>query len=281
LRKAENGRQNRVNFAAPTLRSRSSPSSDGLYTANLARKVELHLRLWDEDASRIPLKVPERPLTRKVRRTWEGLSFYTLGEEDAFVFQALHVFQHILHNWCRLGWLLEIARFLETRSADVTFWKNLHAHLETNAPAAEVVALVTSLAATLFRAPLPAAIRDPLPGAMRGRVSLWVEQYGVRSALDNFSQNKYSLFLYREFVRDESAWRQIRRARLLPLHRPNRAAGAATPAGSRQSSGGRKQGWYVVQRLIHHAVSGAGYVWESARWERLRRQSADRVFPAG
>jgi len=112
---------------------------------------------------------------------------------------------------------------------------------------------------------------------MRSQVSLWVDQYGLRSALDNFSENKYTLFLYREFVRDEAAWRQIRRSRLLPLQRPNHAPVAAVPATSVPLPGSWKQAWYVMHRLIHHSMRGAGYVWETARWERLRRISAGRV----
>jgi hypothetical protein len=280
-RKPDRGTPHSVNFTPPNLPSRLSLLQGGLYTATLPRKVELHLRLWDEDAFRISLRVPERPLDRRLRRTWQTLCFYSLAEEDAFVFQTLHTFQHILHNWCRLGWLWEIAYFLQHRSTDASFWKKLYAHLEASEPLTQVVALVISLAASLFHAALPAPIKNQMLGAMRGQAALWVERYGLRSALDNFSENKYSLFLYREFVRDETAWRDIRRSRLLPRHRPNRVAGAATPATSTLLPESWKQGWYVVQRLIHHAVRGAGYVWESVRWERLRRLSAARVFPLG
>ncbi len=281
VRKPDHGTQNEVTFAPPNLPSRLSLSPAGLYATNFPRKVELHRSPWDEATFRIPLRLPERPLDRKVRRVWQGLSFYSLREEDAFVFQALHAFQHILHHWCRLGWLLEIAYFLQRRSRDVAFWKNLSAHLEATGPLMAVVAVVISLAAGLFHATLPAPIQDHIPGAMRGPVALWVEHYGLPSALDNFSENKSALFLYREFVRDEAAWRQIRRSRLLPLHRPNRVAGAVAPATAAMLPGNWKQGWYVVHRLIHHSVSGVGYVWESARWKRLRRLSADRILPPG
>jgi len=281
VRKPDHGTQNEVTFAPPNFPSYLGHLPGGLYATSLPRKVELHLSPWDEEAFRIPLRVPERPLDRKVRRIWQGLSFYSLGEEDAFVFQTLHTFQHILHNWCRLGWLLEIAHFLQHRSTDVAFWRNLCSHLEANQPLTEIVALVISLAASLFHAALPALIKDQIPGAMRGAVSLWVDHYGLPSALDNFSENKSALFLYREFVRDEAAWRQIRRSRLLPLHRPNRVAGVGAPAAAAMLPANWKQGWYVLHRLIHHSVSGVGYVWESAHWKRLRRRSADRVSPSG
>jgi hypothetical protein len=279
IRKPDLGAPHSVNFKHSKASSPLAPLPGGLYAAALPRNVELHVKLWDEDAFGIPLRVPSRPLDRRLRRTGQGLSFYSLAEEDAFVFQMLHTFQHILHNWCRLGWLWEIAHFLEHRSTDASFWEKLYGHLEANEPLTNIVALVISLASGIFHAAWPASIKYQILGAMRGQLSLWVHHYGLRSALDNFSENKYSLFLYREFVRDEATWRQIRRTRLLPMHRPSRVAGSAASATSVHLPVSWKQGWYVVQRLIHHSVRGAGYVCESVRWRRLRRQCAGRAFP--
>jgi len=107
--------------------------------------------------------------------------------------------------------------------------------------------------------------------AVRAPVALWLERYGLSAALNNFADNKYSLFLYREFVHEEKAWREILRRRLLPFHRPNRIAGTAVPVASVSLPRRWKQAWYFVSRMIHHSVSGAGYAWESARWQRLRR----------
>jgi hypothetical protein len=87
--------------------------------------------------------------------------------------------------------------------------------------------------------------------------------------------------LYREFIRDDVAWRQIRRKRLLPLHRPNRVGGTALSVPSVPLPSSWRQGWYVLQRVVHHTLKGAGYLWESARWERLCRHRADRAFPVG
>jgi len=257
---------------------RQSISAVGLYAPALPRKVELHLSPWDEAASHIPLSVPAGTLDRKVRRMWRGMSFDSLGELDTFVFQMIHAFQHILHNWCRLGWLREIAYFLERRSTDRQFWNSLDDYLGSDGLLKEVVALVVSLAARLFHATLSPPVERQMRGAMRRPVALWVEHYGLSSALNNFSENKYSLFLYREFVREEAYWQEIRRCRLLPLHRPNRIADAAPAAPFVLLPESWKQGWYVVQRLIHHTVSGAGYAWESARWQRMRRLCVDRVL---
>jgi hypothetical protein len=279
IRKEDRARHH-ATFVPSRLPPKGSFMREGLYSATLPRKVELHSRLWDEVAFRIPLRVPERPLDRRLQRRGQGLIFYSLAEEDAFVFQALHTFQHILHNWCRLRWLLDIAYFLERRSRDASFWMKCSAALESNEPLSEVVGLVVSLASGLFHAAIPAAIEGRLRGAIRGPVSRWIESYGMASALDNFANNKYALFLYREFVQDKTVWREVRKSLLLPLHRPNRVAGAVAPANAVPGWASWAQGWYVAQRLIHHSVKGARYVWETRRWQRLRRMKTDRVLPA-
>jgi hypothetical protein len=273
IRKPEPRGQVHLTFAPRHPSPRHSLSPCGLYAAAIPRKVELHLGPWDEEIFPIPLRLPHRPSARRVRRTWQGLSFYSLEEPETFVFQAIHTFQHILDGWCRLGWLLEIAYFLESRSTDTSFWKKLKAYLEANELLAEVVALVISLASGLFHATLPAPIKGQILGTMRAQVSLWVDHYGLRSALGAFSENKYALFLYREFLRDESVWRQIRRGRLLPLHWPQRALAAAAHSSSPGPPGSWRQAWHVVQRLIYHLLGGAAYIWESSRWERIKARA--------
>ena len=82
--------------------------------------------------------------------------------------------------------------------------------------------------------------------------------------------SKFSLFLHREFVQDAAAWREIRRARLLPLQRPHRAAQAKTPSLASRSVAAWNQGVHVARRLLHHLKAGVIYGWESYRWERVR-----------
>ncbi len=277
----ENVTEHSLNFARKSGSPEQPASSGGLYSASLPRKVELHTQIWDEDAFGIPLRVPERPLHRRSWRSYEGWCFFGLSREDSFLFQTMHVFQHILHDWCRLSWLWEIAYFLEHSRADTPFWNSLRSNLQGNKPLTEVVALVVSLAARLFHATLPDAIKEVILRTMRGRVGLWVERYGLNSAVDNFAENKYGLFLYREFIRDDAAWRQIRRKRLLPVHRPNHVRGAELSAPSVLLPSSWRQCWYVLQRVVHHALKGAGYLWESTRWERLCRHRADRAFTVG
>jgi hypothetical protein len=276
-RKSDPALQVHATFVPRQPAASSLRSPRALYAEALPRKVELHLQPWDDNAHRISIRLPERPLSRKIRRHWQGLSFYALDEQDAFVFQMVHAFQHILHNWCRLGWLLEIAYFLRSRSTDSTFWTRLDTHLAGREPLREIVALVISLAARLYHASLPAPIEDRILTAMRAQVALWVDRYGLSAAVDNFAENKYTLFLYREFVKNEAAWREVRRRSLLPVHRPNRVAEADPSGIARRLPPKWKQAWYVMRRLTHHSLSGAGYAFESLRWTRLRRLQAQRA----
>jgi hypothetical protein len=278
IRKPHQDAKHHVIFLPPAFHSGPRSFPAGYYSVSLPRMVELHLRLWDDEAFHIPLKTPAAPLNRALRRDSHGLAFYSLAEEDALVFHALHTFQHILHNWCRLGWLWEIAYFLEHRKLDTSFWLKFGDHVDGNGPLAEVMAMVFTLATGLFHATLPVQLKDQIPNAMRGQIALWIQRYGLRSALDNFSDNKYALFLYREFVHDKAVWRQIQRSRLLPLHRPNRVANAAQLPSRRSLPAICKQLLYVAHRLIHHSVSGVRYAWESARWRRLRRLNASQAL---
>ena len=243
---------------------------DDLYSAALPRAVELHTRLWEPETLKIPLPLPVDFLARKRLRTWQGLRFYSLAEEDELIFQVLHAFRHILECWCRLYSFLEIAYFLEHRRADSVFWKRFIERIRVSPPLAEMAGVVFSLAGGMFGTAVPDIIDADLIRTLRYPLHHWVHRYGYASALANFADNKYSLLLYREFVPDDNAWREIRRRRLFPLHRPARAAQASTSKLSARMAAGWKQGSYVVRRLLHHSIAAAQYTWESFQWERIK-----------
>jgi len=186
------------------------------------------------------------------------------------LFQVLHAFRHIIECWCRLYTFLEIAHFLERRQSDLAFWQRFVDRIRVSPRLPEMVEVVFSLAACQFGAPVPAAIDAGVLSDVRHPLLLWVSRYGCDSALANFTSNKYSLLLYREFVPDDATWREIQRKRLFPLHRPNRAGGTRTSGISARLIAGWKQSAYVARRLFHHVISAAQYEWESIQWERIR-----------
>lgn len=259
-----------VVYAHSTNTQRMPLRRDDLYSASFHRAVELHTRLWEPGTLKIPLGLPDDFLTRRRLRNWQGLHFYALAEEDELIFQVLHVFRHILECWCRLCSFLEIAYFLEHRRGDADFWQRFSERSRFSPPLAGMAGVVFSLAGGLFGAAFPAVIDADVIRTLRYPLDHWVNRYGYESALANFADNKYSLLLYREFVPDDTAWREIRRRRLFPLHRPARAAQASTSKFSARLAAGRKQGSYVARRLLHHLIAAVKYTWESFRWERIK-----------
>jgi len=262
-----------LRYTRSAITPRLSPQSEALYSPALERAVELHTRLWDPELLMIPLPLPNDFLARRRLRHWQGLSFYSLAEEDELTFQVLHAFRHILTNWCRLSVFLEIARFLAGRASDSAFWGRFWERIRNAPPLPEMTGVVFSLAARLFGATLSAVIDTQIMQTLPHPLRLWVDRYGYDSALANLTENKYALFLHREFVPDEAAWQAMRRKRLLPLQRPNRAARASSSKLSARLAAGWKQAGYVVRRFAHHSLGDARYLWESRRWERLRNGS--------
>ncbi|MGD0124197.1 MAG: nucleotidyltransferase family protein [Terriglobia bacterium] len=267
-------RRERVDHPVVYVHSSRAPripsQPDDLYSADLPRSVEIHTRLWEPEALKIPLPLPDDFLARKRPRIWHGLRFFSLSEEDELLFQVLHAFRHIIECWCRLYTFLEIAHFLERRQSDMAFWQRFADRIRVSPRLPEMVGVVFSLAARLFGAPVSAAIDAGVLSDLRHPLLLWVSRYGCDSALANFTGNKYSLLLYREFIPDDATWREIQRKRLFPLHRPNRAGGTRTPGISARLIAGWKQSAYVARRLFHHVISAAQYEWESIQWERIR-----------
>ncbi len=263
-------------------------SRDDLYSAGFPRTVELHDGLWAPDELKIPLELPEAPLAfRRLRHIHRlqvdsgvrselepAVSFYSLCEEDELVFQILHAFRHILSNWCRLCSFLEIAYFVKDRSQDAAFWERFCERTRGCGAMRDMAGVVFALAERLFGAETPSAVAADTIQGLRTSLVLWVQAYGSDSALANFSDNKFSLFLHREFIKDEALWREVRRSRLFPLQRPSRAAEPSSPRLSSRLLAAWKQGIYTGRRLRHHLVAAARYGIESRRWERARARGA-------
>ena len=247
-------------------------SDDALYSAALPRRLELHTRLWDAGPESIRPRSLGTALDRTQLRQWQGVRFPALSDEDAFTFQILHALRHIFDLWCRLSLLLEIAYFLKRRAHDAGFWRRFISRTNGDPGLAAATGVVVTLAAELFGASIPAPLDDWLRENTPPAMKLWAKRYGRDCALGNFMEDKFSLFLLREFIPDVVAWRKVWRRRLFPIHRPNRAAEAASPRMSSRLAAGWKQSLHVVRRFKFHLVSALRLGWEFPRWERVLRQ---------
>ncbi len=250
------------------------------YTAQLPRPVELHLELWDPAGEMVAIQFPQDCMVRSVTRTWEGQVFDSLNEEDALLFEALHAFRHIIHNWCRLSVLYEIAYFLHRRHAEHAFWANLLCRIERNFPLRQALGVVLSLAATLFG---PADYLASSPEGSRSlspNLQLWVDRFGAKSALSNFSSDKFSLFLLGEFVDRKQSWREIQRRRLFPIQIPRRIQGENA---KEQLSALSQKTVCILRRIKFHLRGSLLYAWQFPQWryltwrEEKRRLAHDRL----
>jgi hypothetical protein len=254
--------------------------SDDPYSSETEPLVELHLALFNGKANRVLLDEPEFRLDQTIDHDWQGLRFPVLKEEDSFVLQVLHVFQHILEYWVKLCWLMEIGYFARARSFDTQFWNRVDVRLRELPCLAEFAAVVMGLVETVFAIPMPPIAAKWVEG-LRPPARLWVENYGrswviqdhPHDTLSLFSAAKLAFFLHREFVLDPKVRKQLSRQQLFPWKRPEQIAVPADDTAASFLTAGSLQGKFVLQRLIFHLGSDLRYLWELPRWRELHGQA--------
>lgn len=260
-----------VVYRRPQPEIRFAQNSEALYSTRLARSIEVHRTLWEETEDCIRIHLPEDFLDRSQRRHWQGITFMALCDEDCLLFQVLHAFKHILRNWCRLSTFLEIAHFLDRRQADSDFWQTFVSRIEAVRWAREAAFIVFTLTEKLFGARVPAQLQNALRSPLSPALNLWIERYGLHSAVSNFHDDKCSLFLHREFVESHSEWASICRRRLFPLRRPHRPPAVVFQRGFSNIGRVWMEKAHAFRRLRFHGLAGLRYALEYPRWAVLRR----------
>ncbi len=265
-------------FGRPS--SRIPTLSDDPYSRETEPLVELHLTFWNRKANRVPLNEPEFRLDQTIDHDWQGLRFPVLNDEDAFVLQILHVFQHTVECWVKLGWLLEIGFFLRARLSDTQFWDRVDARMRAVPYLAEFAALVMGLTERMFAAPMP-PIAAKWTQCLRPPARIWLENYGRRWAFEEhpydslglFSAAKLALFLHREFIPDPNDRKEIAQQCLFPWKRPEQIAVPTVNTAASFLTQRRLQWQFVLRRLIFHLGSSSQYWLEMPRWRELNRLS--------
>jgi Uncharacterised nucleotidyltransferase len=249
----------------------SSRKPVGLYSARLQRPVELHIRLWEQKEERIDIPLPDDFMSRRREHSGLDLVYPTLCDVDGLVFQALHAFRHILRNWCRLSVFLEISYFLQQRAKDFDFWERYEERVANLCWVPETSTVVFTLAQNLFGSSFPAELKAHVDPELSATLDKWVEHYGLPGALANFRNNKNSLFLHREFVKDRDSWAEIRRRRLFPFRWPHQLPYVLSNHGPSGSKRRLTQYLHGLRRLKFHVFSAIAYAWEYPRWQFLRK----------
>lgn len=263
---------------APRFGDAWNPSDS--YDARLPRPVEIHLDLWDSHNEKILIALPGDLISRRVSRMWRENQFYSLSDEDALIFEAIHTFRHIIHNWCRLSLLFELAHFLDRRSSDRSFWLSFSARIENNLMLRRIAGVVFALAGKVFGVPNRFGSIPFEFFAQTTELRMWVNRYGRNSALRNFSEDKFSLFLIGEFVRERDDWCYLRRRRLFPLQPPHRLAATIKKSGFAGLTEKCRRGMHFVRRVSFHLRGILIYAWEFPQWRFLiRYDTRNRLSP--
>ena len=262
------------------------PSADGQYEAQAPHAVELRLAFWDSQSHSVPLTDPGFSVDNAVVQRWQGLVFPALPDEDAFLVQVIHVFNHILTGWARMSWLYEIGYFFNRRSTDVSLWERLDRRIGGDKLLREMVVAIGELSAHLFKAPLPSTSWI-WTEKLRPAIQIWIHHYARTwlfedTRADQFSLfpvAKLALFFHLQYLPDARVRRHVIRTRLFPVEklfqRVHSITSRSLTSKSSIQSGGR--GWQLERaliRLVFHLTGGLCCLWEIPRWQRLNKGNA-------
>jgi putative nucleotidyltransferase-like protein len=257
---------------------------DSPYKLQTTPMVELHLGIWEDITHHIPLEEPAFVLSSHQSKEWGGLRFPVLGEEDALVLQLLHAFQHIVFYWVKLSWLLEIGRFMQKRSRDSSFWKQVSQRLEGAPLLAEFSTIALELSARMFSAPMPEVAED-WRQFVRPSARLWLDSYGHSWALGErpphkskvFPDSKLSMLLSGEYIPDRRVRRDFLRHGLVPWNISGKQHSTVFAQVKKRPWNRVQALWvdsaFTIQRLSFHAGAGLRYLWELPRWRNLTRST--------
>ena len=257
---------------------------DSPFKAETTPTVELHIGIWEDVRHHVPLEEPAFDLDRPKTQEWDGLQFPVLKEQDAFLLQALHAFQHVLSYWVKLSWLLEIGQFIEKRREDSLFWNQFTRRLEEAPRLAEFLTIALQLTARTFSVPVP-AVAQYWTRYVSPTARLWLKNYGPRWARGDrpphrakvFPDSKLSLFFQTEYIPDARTRKHFLRHQLMPWKVPGKQPSVAFRQVKRKPWTRVQARWvdsaYTVQRLSFHAAAGLRYLWELPSWRYLTRIS--------
>jgi Uncharacterised nucleotidyltransferase len=260
------------------------PAADEQYEAHAPYAVELRLAFWDFDSHGVFFREPEFSVHNTKTHRWRGLTFRALPDEDAFLLQVIHAFNHLLAGWVRMSWLYEIGYFLNHQALDTLLWARIEHRVESDPLLREIVAVVTELSAQFFGARLPSKF-GVWAENLRPAVRIWIQNYARTWAFKNqlgqvslFSVDKFVLFLHQQYLSDARARRHLIRMRLLPLEQLFRRAHSITNPFSTNPRGRTRQLERALIRLVFHVTGGLRYLWEIPRWRRLNKGTARPAF---
>jgi hypothetical protein len=245
--------------------------------------VELLLGIWRQEDHEIEIAGAQFSPSRSVDHEWRGLHFRALPEEDAFLLQVLHVFQHLLSGPVRMAWFYEIAYCLHRRQNDTLFWQLVEQRTAADPLLPDLMAIITGLAAKFFHASLPGLIQE-WKANLQPPISVWLENYGWRVPFEKipayelalFPTSKLILFLHQQFLPNLKHRRDLTRRHLIPWTGFIRTGRSIIASPSAPAPLQKRHEPPVFHRILYHTGSGLRYLCEIPRWWWLNRSQTVR-----
>jgi hypothetical protein len=220
--------------------------SGDYFDPNMPIPVELHTSLWDAETDRIELPGIAEFWDRRERDT------HWLALPDRIAFAALHAVRHILRNDAKPTHVLELACFLDSRSADASFWAEWASLHDDRLRRIQAVAF--RFACEWFGCRLPYAVTREI-AALPAGVRRWFDQFAWSPVMNLSRPNKDVVWLHFALAQSAVDRVAILRRRLFPVHW-SRTYGVSTRA-----------------RAWHHASAIAPVLASGLRW-RFRRAAS-------
>jgi hypothetical protein len=264
----ESGPSGEMTFGTPLLRIPSH--HDNIYEVPQHRQVDLHTMLWHE-AHGVRFDAPTGCLNRLQCKRFLGIPFPALAQDDMFLLQVMHAFQHLLGSWIRLSWLWELDYFLGTHKEDAALWQSVCDRASRDRNLRRAFGLILRLTNQIFHRPLPAVLEAWCLAPLSSNSEAWIRHFGLTWAISDLPGKKVTLFVHRDFVNDSNLWRKYLRRRIFPLH-----LRSSLKLGIHLTLGGRIKARisryiYALGRVMFHVREMASLAVETIRWRRALR----------
>lgn len=238
-----------------------APSLNNLYKSGMRRSADLHIEIVDDCG------------TSRLSRThpvfFHGVNMPVLSPVDLFLGQGLHVYQHVCCEFVRAAHLLEFYRHIVARRHDGVFWSRLRERVADDPVTCVRLGMVILLISRVMGRFAPEELTRWTVGRLPSTATLWVERYGLRTALASFPGSKLYLLLQEEMRPMGLAAKRSRTQALLPSRLPRFIShGVPGETFSARMKRYQVQLRFYFFRARFHVVEGVHYLRESILWRR-------------
>lgn len=237
-----------------------------LYKDRRSFAVELHIEKAEHGTGQ---------LDRAEWRTLFGFDMPVLSPIDLFLGQGLHVYKHTCAEFMRAAHLWEFRNHLQYRRYDSAFWTELRNAAGGN----ESVSIRLGIALLMVEHVMGESIPDALAwavGSVPQAGRLWVEEYGIRSALGSFPGSKRYILLQDALIGAGVTPRRASSKSIFPTRLPPPVVRALP---NETIATRLMRYWvqlkFITLRLRFHITAGLDLWHESRHWKSLLRTAAD------